>query len=467
MILGKTSPEETPVGDVVISVSYVSKTYKLYPSHQDRLKEALHPFRKRYHEEFSALNDVSFEIHRGESVGILGRNGAGKSTLLQLIAGVINPTSGTIRVAGNVSALLELGAGFNPDLTGRENVILASTIQNIAESEIAERVAEVEAFADVGIFFNQPLKVYSSGMYARVAFANAITVNPDVLIIDEILGVGDAKFQEKCYNKIRILREAGVCILFVSHSTEVIQRNCELAILLEGGRLLKYGPADATVAAYHDLLYGAKNTTAAISEHASLGSDVKVSPLKIETVIWSGELTTFIATTGVPHYRSSHYYNLYERRIGNREAEIVDFLVLADGKSQFGILTGNEKLNIYIKVKFSGNVDVPQIGWALATTEGLVIAGSNTVMQKSTFSSVRDGEIVIYDQEMKFALCGGQYFLTLGVGKFENQEWTYFDLRNSIIHLAVADSGRASGFFQVPSSCKELTKEADYDFSGQ
>ncbi|MBM4128269.1 MAG: ABC transporter ATP-binding protein, partial [Nitrospira sp.] len=144
------------VGDVVISVSHVSKTYKLYPSHQDRLKEALHPFRKRYHEEFSALHDVTFEIRRGESVGILGRNGAGKSTLLQIIAGVLNPTSGSIRVAGTISALLELGAGFNPDLTGRENVVLANTIQGVGEKEIAERVSLVESFADVGLFFDQP-----------------------------------------------------------------------------------------------------------------------------------------------------------------------------------------------------------------------------------------------------------------------------------------------------------------------
>jgi len=372
--------EEIPRTDVVISVSDVGKTYRLYPSHQDRLKEALHPFRKHYHEAFSALSGVTFDIRRGQSVGILGRNGAGKSTLLQLIAGVLSPSSGTIRVAGKVAALLELGAGFNPDLTGRENVILASTIQGIPEKEIAERVVAVETFADVGIFFDQPMKVYSSGMYARVAFGNAIQVNPDVLIIDEILGVGDAKFQEKCYNKIRNLREAGVCILFVSHSTEVIQRNCELAMLLEGGKLLRYGPADATVAAYHDLLYGAKNTMVAVSENAAPASDAPASSSQANTAMRDGELAALIEANELPLYRGRPYYNQNERRIGNRDAEIVDFLVLADGKSQFGILTGNETLNIYIKIKFRRNIDVPQTGWALVSTEGIVIAGSNTVM---------------------------------------------------------------------------------------
>lgn len=462
MIPENTPADEMNMSDVVISVSNVSKTYRLYPSHQDRLKEALHPFRKRYHEEFSALNGVTFEIRRGESVGILGRNGAGKSTLLQLIAGVLNPTIGTIRVAGKVAALLELGAGFNPDLTGRENVILASTIQGIAENEIDERVAAVEAFADVGMFFDQPMKVYSSGMYARVAFGNAIHVNPDVLIVDEILGVGDAKFQEKCYHKIRNLREVGVCILFVSHSTEVIQRNCEFAILLEGGRLLKHGPADAAVAAYHDLLYGAK-TTDAILKQESLASDMPVSLPQAQTIIQNGEFATFLKNDISSRYQDQPYYNSHERRIGNFEAEIVDFLVLADGKPRFSVLTGNETLNIYFKVKFCRDVEIPQAGWALLTTEGIIVAGSNTVLQKSTLPSVRDGEIVIYDQEIKLALCGGQYFLTIGIGEYQKQEWNYFDVRNSAIHLAVADSERATGFFQVPSSCKRLVVEEDYD----
>lgn len=450
------SAKEKAQGDVVISVSDVSKTYRLYSSHHDRLKEALHPFRKHYHKEFPALSGVTFEIRRGESVGILGRNGAGKSTLLQMIAGVLSPTSGTIRVDGKVAALLELGAGFNLDLTGRENVVLASTIQGIPENEIAGRVAEVEAFADVGLFFDQPMKVYSSGMFARVAFGNAINVNPDVLIVDEILGVGDAKFQEKCYNKIRVLRDKGVCILFVSHSTEVIQRNCQKALLFENGRIAAQGTTDSVIAAYHDLLYGTKQATDAVLERGSLDSDVPMLSSHAQEAMPNDDLAAFQRTNGEPLCQSMHYYNPHERRIGNREAEIADFLVLSDGKSQFSVLTGNETLNIHIKVKFHRNVDNPQIGWALVTTEGIVVAGSNTVMQKTTLSSARDGEIVIYDQEMKLALCGGQYFLNIGVGVSRGQEWTYFDVRRSTIHLDVADSGQASGFFQIPSSCKNV-----------
>ena len=454
MMSENNSPKKITSQEIVVSVSNVSKTYQLYSSHQDRIKEALHPFRKRYYKEFTALDGVSFAIHKGQSVGILGRNGAGKSTLLQLIAGVINPTHGHISVVGKVVALLELGAGFNPDLTGRENVILSNTIQGIDENEIKKNVEAVEAFADVGLFFDQPLKVYSSGMYARVAFANAITVKPDVLIIDEILGVGDAKFQEKCYNKITTLRESGVCIIFVSHSTELIQRNCDLAVLLDKGELLEYGTTAKSVAAYYDLLYGAKSANSTMQTYQSGAVE--------ETIISSfnfisEELTFFIESSDIKYYNMYGYYNKYERRIGNRDAEIIDFIMLADTKSKFNVLTGTEKIEIYIKVKFKRKVDLPQFGWALVTTEGLVIAGSNTLMQKTKLSTVNNEGIYIYVNSIDLvALCGGQYFISIGVGEHKNDEWSYFDLRNSVIHIAVKDSCVASGFFEIPSAFKLL-----------
>lgn len=456
-MLINTAPEVATCGDVAIAVSHVSKTYKLYPSHQDRLKEALHPFRKQYHQEFSALHDVSFEIRRGESVGILGRNGAGKSTLLQLIAGILNPTFGTIRVAGTISALLELGAGFNPDLTGRENVILANTIQGADESEIAERVSLIESFADVGLFFDQPMKVYSSGMYARVAFAHAINVNPDVLIVDEILGVGDAKFQEKCYSKINDLRKSGVSILFVSHSVDVIQRNCDLAILLDQGRLVKYDLADVSVATYHELLYGAKLINSVISEQLSTEIDSSNRQSLIEEIPSDFTLTSFIQNREIAGtYKAKCYYNPHERRLGNQDAEIVDFLVSANDDFHFGVLAGDETLNIYAKVKFQRNADKPQVGWAIATPEGIVIAGANTVMQGINLRAASRGEIVVYKQEIRLSLCGGQYFLNLGVGEHRNEEWIYFDVRRAVIHLAIKDLGRGSGFFRVTSDCKEI-----------
>lgn len=460
MIPKNTPANETASGDVVISVSSVSKTYRLYSSHQDRLKEALHPFRKHYHKEFPALNGITFAIRRGESIGILGRNGAGKSTLLQLIAGVLSPTSGTISVSGKVAALLELGAGFNPDITGRENVILASTILGIADNEIAERTAAVEAFADVGIFFDQPMKVYSSGMYARVAFANAIHVNPDVLIVDEILGVGDAKFQEKCYHKIRNLRDAGACILFVSHSTEVIQRNCEFAILLESGRLLKYGPADAIVAAYHDLLYGSQEAGIQSSKALPIDRDDVVQ--ETGGVELEAELEEFLASDSKTFFLRFPYYNPNHRRLGNGNVEIVDFLVSANGKLHFNVLEGSETLTVYLKVRFNCDVDIPRVGWAIASPEGIVIAGSNTVMKNIPLPSAHDGETWVYAIEIKPSFSGGQYFINAGVGKIDNETWTFLDNRRSLIHLAVAQSEQASGFVEMPSNCAVLREPSGY-----
>lgn len=464
MKLENTIPEVVTVGKVVISVSHVSKTYKLYPSHQDRLKEALHPFRKRYHEEFSALNDVTFEIRRGESVGILGRNGAGKSTLLQLIAGVLNPTSGTVMVAGTVSALLELGAGFNPDLTGRENVLLAHTIQGADKKEIAERVSLVESFADVGIFFDQPMKIYSSGMYARVAFAHAINVNPDMLIVDEILGVGDAKFQEKCYSRIRVMREAGTCILFVSHSTEIVQRNCDRALLLEGGRLISDNSTDAVIAKYHDLLYGSRVSDQKVKSENTDELDVKGYTESVDSIeiACSSDLKHFMENEGAPVGQTFNYYNQSERRFGNGDATIIDFFVKADGVAYFDALKGNETLTIYMKVKFHRDVDKPKIGWAIASLEGIHISGTNSEMQGVCFSPVKAGEILLYSIRVFPRLAGGQYFLDLGIGESNaGKIWKPLDNRRALIHLAVADLGRCSGFVEMPSDFSAIQYSAE------
>ena len=203
--------------EVVIKIENLSKVYKLYNSPVDRLKESLHPLRKQYHHDFYALNNVSFEIKKSESVGIIGKNGSGKSTLLKILTGVLTPTSGTVKVNGKVSALLELGAGFNPELSGIENVYFNGMLMGYTREDMAERLDEILSFADIGNFVHQPVKTYSSGMFVRLAFAVAINVDPDILIVDEALAVGDIKFQRKCFLKIEELRKSNKSILFVSH----------------------------------------------------------------------------------------------------------------------------------------------------------------------------------------------------------------------------------------------------------
>lgn len=231
------------MSNIAISVRDLTKTYKLYSQPMDRLKEALHPLKKSYHKNFNAIDGVSFEINRGETVGIIGRNGSGKSTLLKLITGVLNPTSGRAIVHGRVSAILELGAGFNDEMTGLENIYLNNTINGIPVSETAKRVEQIVDFAELGDFIHQPLKTYSSGMKARLAFGVAINVEPDILIVDEALSVGDAAFQRKCFAKMEQIRKAGATILFVSHSEDSIVSLCNRAIwLVNGSKVLDGEP---------------------------------------------------------------------------------------------------------------------------------------------------------------------------------------------------------------------------------
>ena len=224
-----------------ITVDHVTKVYHLYDSPTARMKEALHPFRKKYHHDFYALNDVSFSVEQGEVLGIIGKNGCGKSTLLKILAGVLTPTSGTVSVNGNVSALLELGSGFNPEFTGLENVYFSSAIMGYSREQVEKNLDNILAFADIGEFIHQPVKTYSSGMYVRLAFAVAINVEPDILIVDEALSVGDVAFQTKCISKMQKIMKNGCTVLFVSHDTGSLKRFCHKCVYLKKGGMQSLG----------------------------------------------------------------------------------------------------------------------------------------------------------------------------------------------------------------------------------
>ena len=241
---------------MAIKVTDLTKIYYLYDKPQDRLKEALNPFKKSYHHDFYAMRNVSFEIRRGETVGILGRNGAGKSTLLKMITGVLTPTSGSIEVNGKIASLLELGAGFNPEMTGLENIYLNGTLMGFTKEEMDKKIDNIIAFADIGEFIYQPAKMYSSGMYARLAFAVSINIEPDILIVDEALSVGDIKFQIKCVNKFKELQEKGITILFVSHDIFTVRSFCNKAVWLHNGTVKEVGDVTEVSANYNEFMYG-------------------------------------------------------------------------------------------------------------------------------------------------------------------------------------------------------------------
>lgn len=241
--------------DIAISVRNLSKTYRLFAHSGDRIKQAATFGLRKFHKEFTALKDVSFDIKKGETVGIIGRNGSGKSTLLQLICGIIKPTSGTVQVNGRVSALLELGAGFNPEFTGRENVYFQGALMGISKTQMDERFDDIAAFADIGEFIDLPVRSYSSGMFVRLAFAAAVHVDPDILVIDEVLAVGDTHYQRRCFDKIYELQDRQTTIVIVSHNPYQIERLCDWAAVLHQGALSPLHPAKETLALYQELTH--------------------------------------------------------------------------------------------------------------------------------------------------------------------------------------------------------------------
>lgn len=240
--------------ETIIDIKHLNKVYNLYDKPIDRLKEVLSPTHKCYHREHYALNNISLEIKKGESVGIVGKNGSGKSTLLKIITGVLNPTSGEMNVQGKISALLELGAGFNPEYTGIENIYLNGTMMGYSKAEMDEKVDDIIAFADIGDFINQPVKTYSSGMFARLAFAVSINVEPEILIVDETLSVGDTRFQIKCMDKMKEMMEGGTTVLFVSHDINAIRRFCTKCVWINEGRLKEIGSVNTVSDHYMDFL---------------------------------------------------------------------------------------------------------------------------------------------------------------------------------------------------------------------
>lgn len=423
----------------VIVVRNVSKKFRLFASSKERLLEALHPFRKRYHHEFWALHDVSFEVRRGEVVGILGRNGSGKSTLLQIICAVMQATNGEVWVDGRVSALLELGAGFNPEFTGRDNVILNGAIMGFSRKEMLRRLPEIEAFADIGEFFNQPVKTYSSGMFVRVAFAAAIHVDPDILVIDEALAVGDAKFQRKCLLQIEKIRTSGAAILFVSHSLETITSLCSRAIILENGDLIVDGEPKPVAEKYLSLLFS--ETKAETPEAPAQEESLPVAATQ-HAFLMPETGNSFLADsvfggTDIP-ISLRFGYNRHEIRTTNGGAAILDYVMMGNGRTDLTSIASGMALTIFVKVQFTEDVTQPIVGFDLKTDKGVTITGSNTYLSRALLRPACKGDLRVYQIEFNVPLNEGDYFVDLGVAKYDGSPGGYIlDVRRSIVHLMV------------------------------
>lgn len=376
--------------ELAIQIAGLGKIYPLYDRPFDRLREALHPFKRKCHRDFHALRDVGFDVRAGETLGIIGRNGSGKSTLLKILAGVLTPTAGQVRVAGRVSSLLELGAGFNPEMTGLENVYLQGTLMGFTRGEMDERRDAILAFADIGEFISQPVKHYSSGMFVRLAFACAISVDPDILIVDEALAVGDVRFQVKCHRKLAEFHERGKTILLVSHSAADVVQLCQRAIWLDDGRIRKSGPAKGVVEEYsawmvHDT--GLQHAPAAAAAGAPETMADGLAPIPAQALI-TGDGGAVIEACG-----------LFDEH-GQRLA----------------VLTGPTRVRLRLRVATKVPLAVPYFGFQVVNAKGLRVLGSNTAVLRLTLPALAAGARVQVEFAFDFPeIANGPYLLALGV----------------------------------------------------
>ncbi len=408
-----------PSPEVAIRVDNLTKVYKLYDSPQDRLKEALNPLRKKYHRDFYALNGVSFEVRKGETVGIIGQNGAGKSTLLKVITGVLTPTSGLARVNGRISALLELGAGFNPDISGLENVYFNGTILGFSREEMDAKLDDILSFADIGDFIHQPVKIYSSGMFVRLAFALAVHVDPEILIVDEALSVGDVMFKTKCFDKIKSLMEGGATTLFVTHDMNTVTSLCDRAIMLDGGTLFAEGSPKDVSLTYFELQRK--------REHEKQDR-IKARPNR--------EKPKQVAA-GKQTFKTSRDEN--EHRFGSRVAEIIDFKVINDEENETLALETGKRFKIWMHIVFYGNVNNPAIGAMIRNPQGQNLFGMHTYHEKRmNLGAKTEGDILCISLESKMLLNPGRYTLSIGIADHStDSDYQSVDSRNNVAVLDI------------------------------
>ena len=423
------------MNNLAIKVSHLTKVYKLYDKPIDRLKESLHPLKKQYHNDFYALNDVSFEIKKGETVGIIGKNGAGKSTLLKIITGVLTPSSGHVHTNGRISSLLELGAGFNPEYTGIENIYLQGTLMGYSHGEMESKIDEILAFADIGDFVHQPVKMYSSGMFARLAFAVAINVEPDILIVDEALSVGDMAFQAKCFNKFKEFQKLNKTILFVTHSIDLIIKYCQSAILISDGKKLLQGDTKSATELFRKIM-------------------VSTIPKKIKEVD-ENEIIN-IDDIFVHDLRFQLPVNPDASIYGSMEAEIIDFVILNKEKKITNHLRHNEDYIILMTVKFNQDIIDPIFAYTFRSVDGMELTGTNSNNLNEVFGIIKAGEIITVKFKQKMILNSGSYFLALGCTKYENENLKVFHRIYDAVQVDVVSLTLATGLAFSPT---ELTFE--------
>jgi len=421
----------------IIDLHNITKTFKLYAKHTDRVKETFRPGRKKYHTSFDALKDISLDIEKGETIGIVGRNGSGKSTLLQIVCGILTPSSGEVRVEGRISALLELGAGFNPEFTGRENVYLNASILGLKKAEIDSCFSKITDFADIGVFIDQPVKSYSSGMYVRLAFAVAINVNPDILIVDEALSVGDTLFQVKCFEKFREFQDNGVTILFVTHSLDLITRYCNRAFLLDYGELKGMGKPKEIVDQYNRLLVSQSQVNADLQRKRDFTDSG--NELSYDTqCIWTNVFQV----------------NPHENRYGNGRASILEAGIFNENDEPVQKLITGDTYTFKMRIRFFHRVENPIFAFTIKDIKGFDISGTNTKFQNIPTGIFEQGDLIEVEFRHDMILSSGSYLLSFGCAGIESGEYVIYERRYDYMILDVISHRANVGFVDLKSEIK-------------
>ena len=386
--------------DFAIKAENLTKIYKIYDKDIDRLKETFHPFHKRYSRDFYALQDVSFEIRRGENIGLVGKNGAGKSTLLKIITGVLTPSGGTLQVNGRIASLLELGAGFNPDMTGVENIYMNGLLIGHSREVMDAKVDDIINFADIGDFINQPVKTYSSGMFARLAFAVNAFVEPDILIVDEALSVGDAFFQSKCMDKMRTMIQGGTTVLFVSHDTFAVKNLCQRAFLMQNGKILMDAPAKDVVETYRNMLLESRG---GLTEEQAQRQSVLVDNLRGgQDKIFAEEK---ISAESLARGKDIFDKNATYQRIGDRRAVFDNVQLLDTGGELISEVVFGQTVILRMVVRFVKDVACLGMGYHIRNATGidLIYTDSRFNDTKAIFDA-KAGEVYVIDWRFKVEL---------------------------------------------------------------
>lgn len=421
------------MSDTVIKVENLSKVYKLYNKPIDRLKESLNPFKKKYHHDFYALKDINFEIKKGEAVGIIGKNGSGKSTLLKILTGVLTPSSGSYTVNGKVSALLELGTGFNQELTGIENIYFSGTIMGYTKDEMDRKVDDILSFADIGEFIKQPVKTYSSGMFVRLAFAVAINVDPEILIVDEALSVGDVRFQQKCFAKFESFKEREKTILFVTHATDLVKMYCGSAILLNDGKIEEIGQPKDVVNTYLRLMRDMDlNDVNKSSENKNIEERNQNCDLQdIEKSIW---------------------YNPNEYKYGTGETVFTKVKICDDdGKYKQDFEIGSY-INLYVELLANEDSDTLYLGYGVRNIQGqdLIVFNGTPKYDNFPIDNVRKGNTYNFKIRFKASLIPNDYTIALAIAKVQENEIVNLQIRYDVLIFKIIPKKRlyAGVFYQ-------------------